>query len=239
MRSMICCVTSAPVEGPSAAQRERVSREIGMIQHHQEHGVVARGERAALGRHHFERFFGIEMRRRQQARAARERGQQRERAAGDVVERPRAEIAVACAAIEAAAHVGRVAQHIVVSEHHALRVRRGAGRELHQQHVARIDGLRRKRACAPRASNSSKPIAAAGTSFAEHHDVPQHWKVAAGSASVECRANLPQHVDEIDLEEAVDDEQQLHVRLLQAIFELVRLEARVDRHRHAPSVAAP
>jgi hypothetical protein len=148
-----------------------------------------------------------------------------------VIKRPRAEIAVAGAAIEAARDVRGVAQHVVVREHHAFRVRRGARRELHQQHVVGCHGRNRQfaRVCA-----TCDEIRIARRRrwhvLAEHDHVAQLRQRRVGQLAVDRRAEPAQHADKIDFEETIDHEQQLDVGLLDAIFEFVGFEARVDGH---------
>src|SRR6185295_4107919 len=94
-----------------------------------------------------------------------------------------------------------VAQHAVVGEHRALRIRRGARSELDQQDVIRGN------------VGGSKPFLLGDT---------------VGNIDSVRKADLAHHGAEIDAEKALDVEQRLASRLLQAEIDLRGLEARID-----------
>jgi hypothetical protein len=61
--------------------------------------------------------------------------------------------------------------------------------------------------------------------------VPQQRRAAPGKHALDGRFRCAQEREEVDVEEAIGNEQRLHVGLIEAEGELRRLEAGVDRHR--------
>ncbi len=165
-----------------------------------------------------------------------ERDQERQRGAGDVEERPAVEVAVVRPDAQALADRPGVAQHVVVGEHHGLRIGGRAGGELDQQEIARphVRGepieLAIADACAER--QEIVPAPAGGRNLVADDDhVLQERQGRARQHAVDRGLGGAQEREKIDIEEAIGQEQRLHVGLREAEGELGRLEARVDRHR--------